>query len=238
MPAPPSPPSRHHAPALPWQVALPLPIPAYDFLPPHGWPAAPVPLGHRVLVPWRGELTVGVVVGISEQTGSHRLREAVHVLDGHPWVHPAFVEAAWGLSRLARTPLGLLLSDLLGVGWDAKYSHQVRAVAESDLSLFGKMVPGADWKVPGAAWTDAGQYPGGVLDAIREQGLLDERFAPVPRTVTGYRALEAGITALTKRQQDAWTTLQAAGPLGSQSDWAAQAGVSPSVVAQVLARGA
>ena len=237
MSAPPSPPSRHHAPALPWQVALPLPIPAYDFLPPHGWPAAPVPLGHRVLVPWRGELTVGVVVGTSEQTGSHRLREAVHILDGHPWVHPAFVEAAWGLSRLARTPLGLLLSDLLGVGWDAKYSHQVRAVAESDLSLFGKMVPGTDWKVPGAAWTDADQYPSGVLDAIREQGLLDERFAPTPRTVIGYRALEAGITALTKRQQDAWTTLQAAGPLGSQSDWAAQAGVSPSVVAQVLARG-
>ena len=213
MSAPP-PPSRHHAPALPWQVALPLPIPAHDFLPPHGWPAAPVPLGHRVLVPWRGELTVGVVVGESEQAGSHRLREAVHVLDRHPWVHPAFVEAVWGLSRLARTPLGLLLSDLLGVGWNAHHSHQVRAVAETDLNLFGRLVPGA-------AWADAGQYPSGVLDRVREQGLLDERFAPTPRTVTGYRALETGTTALTRRQQDAWTTLQAAGPLGSQSDWAA-----------------
>ena len=229
MSAPP-PPSRHHAPALPWQVALPLPIPAHDFLPPHGFPATPAPLGHRVLVPWRGELTVGVVMGESEQAGSHRLREAVHVLDGHPWVHPAFVEAVWGLSRLARTPLGLLLSDLLGVGWDAKHSHQVRAVADTDLGLFGS-------QVPETGWTDAGQYPSGVLDAIREQGLLDERFAPAPRTVTGYRALEAGVTALTKRQQDAWSTLQAAGPLGSQSDWAARAGVSPSVVTQVLARG-
>ena len=223
-------PSRHVPAAQPWQVALPLPIPAHDFLPPHGFSSQAAPIGHRVLVPWRGELTVGIVVGTAENKGSHRLREAVHVLDDHPHLHPAFVEALWGLSRLARTPLGLLVSDLLGVGWDARQNHHVRAVAGAELSMFGPKTPGPDW-------TEAAPYPAPILDAIREQGLLDERFSPIPRTVTGYRALESGVTALTKRQEEAWNTLTGSGPLGSQVDWAARAGVSPSVVAQVLARG-
>ena len=225
-----APPSRHLPPARPWQVALPLPIGAIEFLPPHGLPSQAAPVGFRVLVPWRGELTVSVVVGEAPGKPNARLREAVHVLDEIPWVHPAFVEAAWGLSKLARTPLGLLFSDLLGVGWEARLDHQVRAVAEADLSAFGL-------KVPGHEWSGADHHATPLLDAIREQGLLDERFAPVPRTVTGYRALDTGLTALTRRQQDAWTTLRAAGSLGSQVDWAARAGVSPSVVAQVLARG-
>ncbi|MFD1731802.1 hypothetical protein ACFSC4_13190 [Deinococcus malanensis] len=56
--------------ATPWRVAVPLPVPAYDFAVPHGWvnPHVPgeAPLGCRVLVPWRGELVVGLVVGEGE----------------------------------------------------------------------------------------------------------------------------------------------------------------------------
>jgi primosomal protein N' (replication factor Y) (superfamily II helicase) len=222
--------SRHRRAPQPWQVALALPIPAHDFLPPHGYQGDAAPLGARVLVPWRGELSVGLVVGESESRGAHRLREAVHMLDDRPYVQPALLEALWGLSRLARTPLGLLVSDLLGVGWEARCGHEVRAVAGSDLSLFGP-------KVPGSEWTAAAPYPAAVLDAVREQGLLDERFPPAPRTVTGYQSLPEGIVALTRRQQEAWQTLADEGPLPSQVEWAARAGVSVSVAAQVLARG-
>jgi len=154
----------------------------------------------------------------------------VHLLDERPFVSPAFVAALCGLSRLARTPLGLMFSDLLGLGWEARVNHQVRAVAGADLAVFGPQVPQAEW-------TEGASSPPGVLDAIREQGLLDERFLPAPRTVTGYRAMPDGQTALTARQQHAWETLDRSGPLGSQSEWSARAGVSPSVVAQVLARG-
>ncbi|GGJ86745.1 replication restart helicase PriA [Deinococcus aquiradiocola] len=229
-----APPPPHPAPPPgaphPWQVALPLPVPAYDFLPPHGHPHASPPVGHRVLVPWRGELTVGIVIGPAEARGTHRLRETVHVLDDTPWVNPAFVTALCGLSRLARTPLGLLFSDLLGVGWEARTHHEARAVPGSDLTLFGPRTPGPDW-------TDASTFGAPLLDAIREQGLLDERFTPAPRTTTGYVALTAGRQALTRRQQDAWQTLHDHGPLGGQGEWATRAGVSASVVAQVLARG-
>ncbi|MGY2892682.1 replication restart helicase PriA [Deinococcus sp. UYEF24] len=224
------PPSRRPLVAQPWLVALPLPIPALDFLPPHGLPAGDVPVGFRVLVPWRGELSVGVVVGASEGRPNGRLREVVTVLDERPFTHPAFVAALCGLSRLARTPLGLLFSDLLGVGWEARVGHEVRAVAEADLSMFGLKVPGQDW-------AEAAQFAAPLLDAVREQGLLDERFTPAPRTVTGYRALKVGGASLTPRQRHAWDTLGGSGPLASQNEWATLAGVSPSVVAQVLARG-
>ncbi|MFC6618438.1 hypothetical protein [Deinococcus radiophilus] len=81
------------APAV-WKVALPRPIPAYDFAPPHGH-AGPVPVGGRALVPWHGEPVVGLVVGAAEARGAHRLREAVALLDPPecPWVHPATVQA-------------------------------------------------------------------------------------------------------------------------------------------------
>ncbi|WP_425148237.1 replication restart helicase PriA [Deinococcus sp.] len=242
MPAPPLPPA-------PWLVALPMPAPALDFLPPHGWDAAqPTPLGYRVLVPWRGGLGVGVVVGVSDTAGRGRLREALHLLDAAPHIHPAFVEGACSLSRLSRTPLGLLLSDFVGVGWEARYQHQVRAVAGADLSAFGRAVPGAEWQ-------EAGQSSALLLDRIREQGLLDERFGPWPRTVIGYRARpwdalpaelkqreswqasDQGHLPLTPKQQVAWEWLRAHGPVWRLSDWSGGAGVGGAVVRAVMGRG-
>ena len=148
-------------------MVVPLPVQAVDFLPPHGYTGG-IPLGCRVLVPWRGELVVGLVVGESDGRGAHRLREAVHVLDapGQPWVSPGAVAGVSGWARDARIPAGLIWSDLLGVGWNAEYLHRVRAVDGAELGMFASHVPGAEWE-------DAATFAPQLLDHIREQGLLD-----------------------------------------------------------------
>ncbi|MFC4640513.1 replication restart helicase PriA [Deinococcus hohokamensis] len=254
----PQPTAAPRLPAAPWRVAVPLPVPAYDFAAPHGWaPAgrsdleAPAPpLGCRVLVPWRGELVVGLVVGEGDAQGAHRLREAVHLLDdpAAPWVTPATAGAITAWAADAHLPAGLVWCDLLGVGWEAAYTHQVRAVAGADLSAFGA-------KAPGPAWRDAAAFAPGLLDAIREQGLLDEAFAPLGRTrsvvaarplgdvplaarqVSVLRAALPLPAGLTPKQRAACEWLCAHGPQPSLSAWARGAGVSSGVVTGALNAG-
>ncbi|WP_293911315.1 primosomal protein N' [Deinococcus sp.] len=244
--APPPSPTATVWPITVWAVALPLPIPTYDFAAPHGYDG-PLPLGYRVLVPWRGSLSVGIVTGASAG-GAHRLREVAGVLDAGPWIHPGFLAGAASLSALSRVPIGLLLSDLTGVGLNPRYRHQVRAVAGAELGMFGQGVPTADW-------SDGAAYSPPLLDAIREQGLLEETFTLTPRMTTVYRArpwekvpaeqrvqavwqaLEVGAAPLTIRQQIAWEWLKAHGPVDSLSAWARQSGVGSTVVMAVLQRG-
>ncbi|UBV42568.1 primosomal protein N' [Deinococcus taeanensis] len=240
------------APPLPgsWLVVVNLPIAPCDFAPPHGHDG-PVPLGCRVLVPWRGELTVGLVVGAGDGRGGHRLREAVHLLDAPacPWVPPATVRGLQGWAHDARIPAGLLWGDLLGTGWDVAYTHLVRAVPGSDLSAFAR-------RVPGDRWTDASAFAPALLDAIREQGLLEERFTPTPRlltvvaarapdnvppasrTTTILQATGEHTARLTPKQAHAAAWLARHGPCDSLSSWAKAAQVSPAVVTAVLNAGA
>ncbi|GAA4005838.1 primosomal protein N' [Deinococcus rubellus] len=232
------------APAI-WSVALPLPLPPYDFAAPHGFAGSA--LGRRVLIPWRGDLALGVVVGGSAGSG-HKLREVAGVLDDSPWVGHGFLAGAASLSALSRVPLGLLLSDLLGVGLNPRYSHRVRAVQDADLSLFARHTPTSDW-------TDASAFPPALLDAVREQGLLDEAFGLTPRSTTIYQArpwaqvpedqrhqtawqaVASSAVPLTARQHTAWAWLDAHGPVLSLGDWARRAGVGSGVVMAVVQRG-
>ncbi|MFN4252298.1 primosomal protein N' [Deinococcus sp.] len=240
-------------PSQPWQVAVNLPVPPYDFAAPHGQ-GGPAPLGCRVLVPWRGELVVGLVVGEGDPRAAHRLREAAHLLDdpAAPWVPPATVTGVQGWAHDARIPAGLIWGDLLGVGWTAAYAHMVRAVPGSDLSAFAR-------RAPTDRWTDAGAFAPALLDAIREQGLLEERFTPQPRlisvvearapehvppasrTVTVLRAVTPAptqIPTLTPRQAQAAAWLAEHGPCDTLSAWAKGAGVSAGVVTAALNAGA
>lgn len=167
-----------------WQVCVPLPIAALDFLPPHGTSLSQVPLGCRVVVPWRGgEVQVGLVVGAGNGAGRHRLREALALLDPPdlPWVPPATVRGMSGWAHEAHLPPGLVWDDLLGTGWELSHVHEVRAVAGADLAPYGDTLPGADW-------SRADLYPPLLLDAVREQGLLDERFSPVVPQVSRIEA--------------------------------------------------
>ncbi|MFC6661295.1 hypothetical protein [Deinococcus multiflagellatus] len=227
-----------------------LPVVACDFAPLHGF-QGPAPLGCRVLVPWRGDLIVGLVVGAGDGRGAHRLREVVHMLDdpGRPWVAPATVQGIGEWGRDARLPAGLIWGDLLGVGWAAAYVHLVRAVDDADLSPFAR-------KVPGARWTDAEHFPPALLDAIREQGLLEERFTPQPRLktvvqaralaevppasrlVTLVQAVAPPPASLTPKQAQACAWLREHGPADTLSAWARGAGLSNSVVTAALNAGA
>ena len=225
-------------PPLPWRVAVPRPLPAYDFAPPHGY-TGPVPLGCRCAVPWRGELVVGLVVGAGDARQSHRLREAVSLLDdaARPWVSPVTLAALSEWAATVRLPLGLVWSDLLGVGWQPALQHRVRASAGADLRAFAENAAPAP--VPGEEWAEAGGFLPQLLDAIREQGLLDEDLSPAVPTVTRLVATEKrpGKGELTARQEHAAQWLQMAGPQESLAAWARGAGVSGSVAAAVLSKG-
>lgn len=226
-----------------------LPVPVYDFGAPHGW-SGEVPVGCRALVPWRGELAVGLVVGGGDVRGAHRLREVVHVLDtaDAPWVSPGTVQGVMDWARDARIPAGLIWSDLLGTGWEASLTHMVRAVEGADLAAFSR-------KTPGAHWTDASAFAPALLDAIREQGLLEERFTPRPRmksavmarellevpahsrTVTVLRAVTPAPAKLTPKQAHACAWLAEHGPQDSLSAWAKAVGVSGGVVSGAVNNG-
>ncbi|WP_264776098.1 replication restart helicase PriA [Deinococcus aetherius] len=236
-------------PPAPWRVVVPLPVPALDYVPPHGRGGA-VPVGCRVLVPWRGELAVALVVGEGDPHGAHRLREAVHVLDDEeePWVPPATVEAVCTWARDARLPAGLVWGDLLGAGWTARYDHRVRAVPGADLSAFGRRAPTGEW-------ASARDFSPALLDAVREQGLLEEDFRPTSRTrgLVRARPLDAVPAAartttvlqadpeapgtLTPKGRQAWAWLAEQGPQPTLSAWARGAGVGTGVVSGVVSAG-
>ncbi|SEJ90518.1 replication restart DNA helicase PriA [Deinococcus reticulitermitis] len=217
---------------------MPLPIAALDFAAPHGFEGE-APLGCRVLVPWKGELRVGLVVGEAKGGATRtRLREVVHLLDepAAPWVPPATVRGVCGWAQDARIPAGLIWGDLLGVGWTPDYDHAVRAVSEADLSPFGADTPDEEWR-------EASLFSPLLLDAVREQGLLEERFCPRPRFVTRIRAREPFEVPPSARTVSAigaqpWETVDAA--LRERSEWQAlnaseTAGLPPLTLKQASA---
>ncbi|MBB6098338.1 primosomal protein N' (replication factor Y) [Deinobacterium chartae] len=214
---------------MPWSVALPLPIPAYDFGEPHGF-EGPVPVGFRVLVPWQGELRIGIVVGESSAHG-HRLRDAVALLEERPWLSAALVDTLCRAARARSVPLGLLFGDFVSAGWDSALDHRVARVAGADLASFG----------PGVAelnedFLEARRFDATLLDAVRAQALLVERVQLSPRLEGSYRAVE-GQGKLTPKGRAAWEVLRREGPLSSLAEWARRAAVSTSVVSGVVTKG-
>lgn len=190
-----------------WSVVLPLPMGALDFAPPFGYTGES--RGRRVVVPFRGELAVGLVVGTG---GEAATREAVAVLDDAPWVSEQSLEAVGRWAAWAHVPLGLVWSDLLGVGWSPELGHEVRAMAGAEL-------------------------PEGVpLDLLREQGLLDEKVWEKKKMVVVLVPQE-GDQPLTVKGRQAYECLCELGEAPSLSAWAEAAGVGAGVVTGVLNRG-
>ncbi len=214
---------------MPWSVALPLPLSAYDFAAPHGFEGN-TPVGCRVIVPWQGSVCVGLVVG--EGTGqSHRMREAICLLEPEPFICLATLEALVGMAKSARLPLGLLLSDVLPIGWNPELSHVVACFFGTDLSPFG-----AGLEKLGTAYKPAEDFDMALLDAVREQGLLLERIQIQTKLESVYIAIK-GQGKLTEKQEIAWQTLEREGSLPSLAEWSRRAGVGTSVVSGVLNKG-
>ena len=157
-----------------WRVLLPLPLPPFNFLPPHGSRhGAPEP-GCRVVVPWQSGVRVGLLIGFEPLRGGAglELREGVGVLDTQPFVMPAALTVLGRTAAYTCAPPGTVLKDLLATGLNVPLVHQVRALAVIDGE------PVAD------TWQDAAEVPLRRLELYRRQGLLDERAFVPERSVS------------------------------------------------------
>ncbi|MCL6526262.1 MAG: primosomal protein N' [Thermaceae bacterium] len=151
------------------KVALPLPLEPMSYLPPHGGEGAA--LGHRVVVPWRGELRVGVVVGLEEgERKGFALREAVAYLEAKPWLRPEEIAFLQATAHDSFSPLGSLLGDLIPF-LEPPLEHRVRLLPGAAPSLLPRgMEALLDWQT-------ARGFDPKLLDYLREAGVLEETVA-------------------------------------------------------------
>jgi len=217
-----------------WSVALPLPLPAYDFAAPLEH-STEVPIGCRVVVPWQGGLTIGLVVG--EGRGGGRTKDALALLETQPWVSKALVETLLEAAGSGRLPLGLLLDDLICSGWNTALEHRVARVGGANLEPFGESAVGLSDE-----FQDASHFAPTLLDAVRAQGLLLEQICKKPRTVQVYVASSEAsgldkLGKLTPKQEVARAVLERAGHFPSLAEWARTAEVGTGVVGKVVTSG-
>lgn len=205
------------------QVALPLPLPAFDFLVPHD--SAPPSLGARVVVPWQLGVRIGIVVGQVQPPARDvlNLREVLTVLDPHfiPSEGVAWLEQ---MASYSSSPLGRLLKDFVPWGLNTALEHQIRAFA----GLENEAIP--------IEWVDVEACDAKAVSLWREQGLLEEKIQPhIPTTRLLVSAKGQG--ALSHKQQQAWQVLQDVGSAESMAEVARAADVSSGVVSALLKKG-
>lgn len=221
-------------PPRPWLVALPLPLAALEFAAPFGYQGQP-PVGAQVLVPMRGTPQLGLVVGSASGRANYQLHEALGILRPN-WITATTVQAISEWAKSFRILEGLLWSDLLGAAWKSDYRHWVRAWPNSDLSAFGERgeIPSIDWQL-------ATDFAGKLLQSIRSQGLLEERFELLQamRSVIVLSPKSDKLPPLTAKQQQAliWLTEQPQSTVTSKAQWSRAAGVGASVVNQLIKHG-
>lgn len=163
-----------------WQVLLPLPLPAFSFLPPYGVDAPPV--GARVVVPWSGGVRVGVLVGFEALRAGARLelREAVGALDAEPFLDGPALQTLERVAAYTCAPVGMVLANLLPTGLNIALEHRVRALGVIE----GEPLP--------EGWRGAGTLPLRRLELYRRGGLLEERATPLPTLVRRLVPLREG----------------------------------------------
>ena len=210
------------------QVALPLAIEPLSYLPP---PGQGVKLGHRVAVPFRKGVRVGLVVAEEETPHGHALRQAIGYLDEDPFLDRAGIERLFAAARFLFAPLGQVVADFLPF-IEAPLSHRVR------------LVPGARPEALEAPlleklrdWRPAEDYPPELLEALREGGVLEEEVAealPLRKVLRPVRPPDAGIGP---KAAEALRVLWQLGEAESQADLARRAGTGPGVVRTLIERG-
>ncbi|WP_027878066.1 replication restart helicase PriA [Meiothermus cerbereus] len=213
------------------KVALPLPIEPMSYLPPHADGREAV-LGYRVVVPWRGELRVGVVVGREE--GLHKsfaLREALAYLDQRPWLNPSAIGFLTAAARDSFCTVGTLLHDLLPF-LEPPLLHRVRLLPEADPALLPK---GLEALAQG--WQEAQGLDPKLLDFLREAGVLQEEVAE-RRTLTRVLVvLREPAEALSEKAKAAWYALRDLRQAESMAALAKAAGVGVGVVKGLMEKG-
>lgn len=212
------------------RVALPLPLEPMSYLPPHGVEGEL--LGRRVVVPWRGELRVGVVVGLED--GARKgfaLRHAVAWLEPYPWLRPQelhFLECA---AQELFAPLGSVLDDLLPF-LEPALRHRLRLLPGA---LSAVLPAGLESLAEG--WQEARGFDPKLLDYLREGGVLEEVVEEQRPTRQILVPLKAPDGALTPKGRLALEILHTLGRAESMTALAQQAGVGNGVVKGLLDKG-
>ncbi len=209
-------------------VALPLRVGPLSYLPPHG---QGVRLGHRVAVPFRKGVRVGLVVGEAPSDHGHALRPAIGYLDDAPFLDAEGVRRLHRAAAFLLAPLGQVVADFLPF-LEAPLLHRVRL-------LPGARPEGlpANWRRRLAGWTPAEEVPGELLEALRLGEVLEEAVTeavPTRRVLVPRRRPDRG---LGPRARAALTTLWALGEAPSQAELARKAGVGTGAVRALIQKG-
>ncbi|MCX7783324.1 MAG: primosomal protein N' [Meiothermus sp.] len=214
------------------KVALLLPIEPMSYLPPHASAQGDDPLGYRVVVPWRGELRVGVVVGREEgQHKSFALREAIAYLDEKPWLTPAALEFLTVAARDSFCTVGTLLNDLLPF-LEPPFLHRVRLLPEADPAVLPRGL-----EALAGGWQEARGFDPKLLDFLREAGVLQEEVAEQRSRQQALVVLQEPSEKLSEKAKAAWYALRDLGQLESMAALARAAGVGGGGVKSLLDKG-
>lgn len=219
-------------------VLLPLPLPAFTYLPPlQGAEAQP---GQRVVVPWQGSLRVGVVMAerMVDAGRGLELRHVLHTFGDDKWLSPGALSALQHMARAAGVPAGTVLATLNPPGFQPDLLHQVslRSAAADVLA------ERADPDPPALdTWLAAGRLPHELLEFLRQQGLVDERGLERPRLqrmLVPLRSPDEGLEGARRAPQlKALELLTELGSYPSGAQLARDAEVSESSVRSLVTRG-
>jgi primosomal protein N' (replication factor Y) len=203
-----------------------------SYLPPHAERQGDGVLGRRVVVPWRGELRVGVVVGSEEgQHQSFALREAIAYLDAAPWLTSAAVEYLTRASRDCFCTVGALLHDLVPF-LEPPLLHRVRLLPEADP---GVLPTGLETLALG--WQEASGLDPRLLDFLREAGVLQEEVAIQRSVQQALMVLQEPPPKLSAKARAAWYALRDLRQVESMAALARAAGVGTGVVKGLVEKG-
>lgn len=212
------------------KVALPLPVEPMSYLPPHG--DGREALGRRVVVPWRGELRVGLVVGA--EPDPHKglsLREAVAYLDPQPWLRPEEIEFLQQAARDSFCSVGILLDDLIPF-LEPQLLHRVRLLPSAAPSVLPRGL-----EALGEGWQEGRGFDPKLLDYLREAAVLEEEVSEhhtLRQKLVGLRPADKNVSA---KARAALQTLEELGQAQSMAGLARAAGVGVSVVKGLADKG-
>ncbi len=217
-------------------VWLPLPVPAFRYLAPHG--EVPGEAGVRVVVPWQGGVRIGLVAEVVEVgvAAALELREAVACLDQAPWLLPSARRMIAGQAARSAAPVGLALATMVPVGLDDPLDHEVRRLDGVEADAFAEHAEA----LAASSWRDATAFPADLVATWREHGLLQERVRVRPRRhrmLQATRPADAGLDGQPRAaQRRALAWLEEHGPSPSGAELARAADVPVSAVRALVAK--